>query len=192
MPAAKKAAKKSAARPARKPRPPPAEEPEWAPVPETTPPAASPAAPGWQPAPALPAPTAMDDRTYALLLHLSSLSWLLSIPGFIGPLVMWLVRKERSPFVDAHGRSALNFQISLFVYAVAAMVLFMVVAVATLGLGALLLVPLYILAGLVAMVLVVLLPVLAGVKANAGQPYDYPLAIRFIRAPTPPPGFAAP
>ncbi len=47
----------------------------------------------------------------AMLCHL-----LMIFVGFLGPLVIWLIQKDKSPFVDAHGRSALNFTISMFIY----------------------------------------------------------------------------
>ncbi len=49
-----------------------------------------------------------NDRMLAMLLHLSSL-----VVGFFGPLIIWLVKKEESPFIDHHGKSALNFQLSI-------------------------------------------------------------------------------
>ena len=142
------------------------------------------AAPDPAPAPGSPqaaARPAMDDRSYALLLHLSSLSWLISIPGFIGPLVMWLIKKDQSPFIDRHGRAAMDFQISLFIYVAAAVLLFVVITIATLGLGALPMLLLTPIAILVIIVLVIVLPILAGVKANQGQEYDYPLSLRILR-----------
>ena len=152
---------------------------DWTPAPEPEPAAAPIASPA--PAPAAGGP--MDERTYALLLHLSALSWLISIPGFIGPLVMWLIKKDQSPFIDRHGRAAMAFHIRVFIYAAAAALLFGVIAVATLGIGAVLLIPVLVLAAIAAMVLVVVLPIVAALKANQGQEYAYPLSLRILRRP---------
>lgn len=60
-----------------------------------------------------------DERTYATLLHVvSGLTALLGTPliSVAAALVMWLIRRERSAFVDDHGREALNFWISMVIY----------------------------------------------------------------------------
>ncbi len=59
-----------------------------------------------------------EERTVATLIHLSVFSmFLVPLGNFIFPLILWLTKKE-SEFVDHHGRQALNFQISLFLYSV--------------------------------------------------------------------------
>lgn len=141
--------------------------------------APAPAEPTW--APAAPPPAPFDEKQYALFLHLSALTWILSIPGFIGPLVLWLLKKDQSPFVDRHGRAAMDFQISVFIYALAAGLLIGVVAVVTLGIGVLLLIPVIALAAIAGAVLVIVFPILAGIKASHGQDYDYPLSLRILR-----------
>lgn len=127
----------------------------------------------------------MDDRSYAMLLHLSALGGLVIGMFFLGPLILWLVRKDRSPFVDAEGRGAVNFHLSMLLYAVAAGVLAMVITIATLGLGLLLLMPLLFVGVFAWIVLSVVFPIVAAVKANQGLPSRYPLSIRFIRPPGP-------
>ena len=122
----------------------------------------------------------MDDRQYAMLLHLSALAGLLIGFFFVGPLILWLVKRD-SPFVDQHGRAAMDFHLSMLIYAVAGSLLVGLVAVFTLGLGVLLLLPVIILVALAAMVLFVLFPILAAVQANQGRPYRYPLSIPLLR-----------
>src|SRR5688572_15184835 len=78
------------------------------------------------------------ERVYTMFLHLTMIVALVWVP-VVPALIMWLVKKDRSPFIDDHGREALNFQFSLLCYAVAAIVL-------TCGVGIVLLVPIYILA----------------------------------------------
>jgi uncharacterized Tic20 family protein len=132
-----------------------------------------------------------EERQYAMFLHISALAGLV-LGGFffLGPLIMWLIKKDESAFVDRHGRSALNFYISLVVYAVAAGVLLVLIAVVTLGLGLILLIPLIVVVGIAAAVLLILLPVLAAMKAREGQEYRYPLSIRFIHDRPAPPSWA--
>jgi uncharacterized Tic20 family protein len=69
-------------------------------------PANSPAPP---PLPSIsPMAVSEDDRTLGMLCHLLGI-----FTGFLGPLVLWLVKKDSSPYVEHHGRESLNFQITL-------------------------------------------------------------------------------
>jgi uncharacterized Tic20 family protein len=93
---------------------------------------------------------------------------------------MWLVKKDESAFVDRHGRAAIDFFLSLLIYGLIAGAILGVVAVATLGLGILLLIPLLIVVGIAAVVALVVLPILAALKAQKGEEVRYPLSIRFL------------
>lgn len=139
----------------------------------------------WQPVegePATATTSPRDDRQYAMLLHLSALAgFLFGGLLFLGPLIMWLIRKDQSPFVDRHGRAAVDFHISLLIYGLAATLLLVVVAVATLGLGILLLIPAIIVGALLVLVLTIVFPILAALKANDGLEYRYPLAIPLLQ-----------
>ena len=109
-----------------------------------------------------------DARMWAMFAHLAGLAGLVPIlPAFgciIGPLVVWLVKKEEFPFVDEQGKEAVNFQISMLIYTV-------VCAMTCVGL---------ILVPIIAIVDIVLL-IVAAIKANDGWHYRYPLTIRFIK-----------
>jgi uncharacterized protein len=107
-------------------------------------------------------------RNTAVAAHLSTFAGLVVPFGsVIGPLAVWLTRRDRDPFIDDAGREALNFGISIAIYGVVALV------------GALMLVgiPLLI-AGVIAWVV---LASLAAVKASQGQSYRYPLTLRLVR-----------
>src|SRR3954469_8419096 len=111
------------------------------------------------------------ERTYSMFTHLTLLA--LAIPLFPVPvipaLVLWLIKRDRSPFVDDHGREAVNFQLSLVLYALVAVPL---AGLVTCGLGFLLWLPVYAL-GMVGMIL-------AAIAAHKGQYYRYPATIRFL------------
>jgi uncharacterized Tic20 family protein len=107
-------------------------------------------------------------RTTAVAAHLSTFAGLIVPFGsVIGPLAVWLTRRDRDPFVDQAGREALNFGISIAIYGA-------VVLVAALMLVG---VPL-LFAGVVAWVV---LASLAAVKASQGEAYRYPLTMRLVR-----------
>lgn len=107
------------------------------------------------------APTA-DDRTMAMLAHLLGL--FLSV---IGPLIIWLTRKDQSTFVDDQGKEALNFQITMLIGFVAAGILSAVLI-------GLVLFPILWAADLI-------LVIMASVAANQGTAYRYPVNLRLVK-----------
>lgn len=120
------------------------------------------------------------ERQMAMFAHLSALvggivttGWAGSVGCFIGPLVIWLLKKDSMPFVDDQGREALNFNITVAIAFVALLLL----SVATLGIGLVLAVP----AWIVIAVAWLVLTVIASIKANDGVTYRYPLTLRLIR-----------
>jgi len=104
-----------------------------------------------------------DEKLWATLIHIGGI-----IFGFVPALIGYLVLKDRGPFIRAHTLTALNFQISLLIYALG----ILIIGIVTLGLGFLLYVPL----GIVAVIFMIM----AAIKANEGQYYSYPLTIKFI------------
>ena len=107
-------------------------------------------------------------RTTAVAAHLSTFAGLVVPFGsVIGPLAVWLTRRDRDPFIDQAGREALNFGISIAIY------------------GSVLLVAALMLVGIpllmVGVVAWVVLASLAAVKASQGQAYRYPLTMRLVR-----------
>ncbi|HZS04450.1 MAG TPA: DUF4870 domain-containing protein [Blastocatellia bacterium] len=113
-------------------------------------------------------PITQDERTFGMLAHLSALSgYIIPFGNIIGPLVIWLIKKDQSRFVDDQGKESLNFQISVTIYAIIA-------GLSILVLVGILLLPAVALFGLI-------MTIIAGIKANEGVPYRYPLTIRFIK-----------
>ena len=120
-------------------------------------------------------PPSPDDRNMAMLCHLLGIVTTYTIGlGFVGPLIIWLLKKDQSPFVDAHGKEALNFQLTLLLELVCGGVAAFMLTFVLVGL---LLFPLLALVPLLA-----LIPeILACLAASRGEPFRYPLSIRFIR-----------
>ncbi|MGE3109287.1 MAG: DUF4870 domain-containing protein [Phycisphaerales bacterium] len=101
------------------------------------------------------------ERTYAVLTHLAPVMAYVFTGGIlsiIAPLVMWMARRKESPFLDDHGREAVNFQLTLLIVAVAS---FFVLLVPVIIFG-------------------VVMSIVAAVAANRGQFYRYPMCIRLI------------
>jgi uncharacterized Tic20 family protein len=109
-----------------------------------------------------------DACTWAMLCHIFGLGWLVvpAIGGVIGPLIVWQIKKDIDPFVSQHGKEALNFQISMLIYAVIAALLIMAC------IGTVLL-PAVAIADIV-------FAIIAAIKASNGETYRYPATIRFV------------
>lgn len=131
--------------------------------------------------PAVAAPVTImptdDEKTMAMLCHLLAL-----FTSFVGPLVIWLMKKDTSRFVDAHGRAVLNFTISVFVYALGLVLLLLcsgLLGMITGGAGMLLACPIYLAAlGLVIYSLVI--TIIRCVEASSGKFTPYPITINFL------------
>lgn len=118
-----------------------------------------------------------DQQTWSVLAHASALIQLVGIPSVFGPLVVWLIRRE-DPVVEPHARAALNFQLSLLIYACVGVVALIVAVVSIVGL---VLVPLLLLLFLALVVLEVVFAVLASLAASRGELYSYPLSLQLIK-----------
>jgi uncharacterized Tic20 family protein len=112
--------------------------------------------------------TAKEERTYALFCHLGALSgFVVPFGNIIVPLILWITKKGESPFIDAHGKEALNFQISMLIYSFVCLLLVLVI------------IGIFLLAALWLFNLVIV--IIAAIRASDGEQYRYPLSIRFVR-----------
>jgi uncharacterized protein len=119
--------------------------------------------------------TANNDKTYGMICHLSAFAaYVLPVAGaLVGPLVAWMVLKDRSSFADQHGKESLNFQLTLVLLSAVAVV----ISTVTFGLALLLLWPLFFIVPIIQAIFVVL----ATIAAGNGEKYEYPLTIRFLK-----------
>jgi uncharacterized Tic20 family protein len=117
-----------------------------------------------------------DERTWGMLSHLSALVGYFVIPfgSIIAPLVIWLVKKDQSQFVGDQAKEALNFQISLVIYAIVGTIIGLILMLVIVGL--------FILIALWSALYIggIVLTVVAAIKANEGQAYRYPLTLRLV------------
>ncbi|MGZ8467018.1 MAG: DUF4870 domain-containing protein [Candidatus Binatia bacterium] len=106
----------------------------------------------------------MDDRSWGMMAHLSALvAMALGGMAFLGPLIIWLVKKEQSAFVADQAKEALNFQLSALIAA-------LVCAATVIG------IPL----AFVVMIASIIYSIIAGIEANKGILYRYPYTFRMI------------
>ena len=103
-----------------------------------------------------------DEKNLGIIMHA------LSLCGFslIGPLIVWLVKKDESAFIDAQGRELLNFQLSILIYAL------ICIPLCFLCIG----VPLLIIIGIGS----VILTIISLMKATEGKIYRFPLTFRML------------
>ncbi len=108
-------------------------------------------------------------RTWSAFCHASALLGVfLHFPGHVlGPLIVWLAKRDASPEIDAHGKEALNFQISMLLYnAVAAVFCLILVGFVFLA---------------ILWILNTVFVIIAAIQASDGKFYRYPMTIRFIQ-----------
>lgn len=68
--------------------------------------------------------TSSDDRTWAIIVHLSALAGIIvPLGSILGPFIVWIIKKPDSEHVNRHGKSALNFQISMLIYLIPIVIL---------------------------------------------------------------------
>ena len=122
------------------------------------------------PEPQQPAEPSKEAKQWAMFCHLSAIAMLLAIPfaHILGPLIIWLIKKDDYPFVREQGREALNFQISATIYA-----LLLSPTICIAGIWFFLIIPLFI-ADLV-------FAIIAAISASDGKAYRYPCTIRLLK-----------
>tara|TARA_R110000782_G_scaffold45916_3_gene101794 strand:+ start:1410 stop:1778 length:369 start_codon:yes stop_codon:yes gene_type:complete len=109
-----------------------------------------------------------DERLWGMLSHLVSFSgYLIPFGSVLGPLIIWLIKKDEMPFVNDQGKESLNFQLTMLIAVIVSAIL-MLVFVGFLMLGALI-------------IYQIIVVIMASIKANEGVRYRYPYTIRFIK-----------
>lgn len=109
-------------------------------------------------------------KQWNLIAHLSGFAgFIFPLGNIIAPLLIWLLKKEQSQLLEEHAREALNFQISVTIYAIIASILFVVII-------GMVLLPILI-------IIQIILMIKAALTADKGDIYRYPFTIRFIKHP---------
>lgn len=110
----------------------------------------------------------MQERQWTLICHLSGFcGYLFPFGNLIAPIIIWSMKKEEFPMVDAQGKEVINFQISFTIWiAISAIFAFLLI-----GLPFLLVLP----------VLQIVFMIIGAMKADSGELYHYPMTIRFLK-----------
>lgn len=109
-----------------------------------------------------------EENNMGMLCHLLAFAgFVIPFGGIIGPLVLWLMKKDESAFVDHHGKEAINFQITMAIgFVISAILTVIVIGV------------LMIFALLIANIIFI---IIASIAAQKGEQYTYPMTIRLIK-----------
>ncbi|HSM80541.1 MAG TPA: DUF4870 domain-containing protein [Nodosilinea sp.] len=109
-----------------------------------------------------------ESRMWAMLAHLSALSgFIVPFGNIIGPLLIWLIKRDEMSFVNDQAKEALNFNISMTIYmAIAGVLIFVLIGIPIL---------------IVLAIAWLVLAIMAAVKANEGTVYRYPLTLRLVK-----------
>ncbi|NER11825.1 DUF4870 domain-containing protein [Leptobacterium flavescens] len=109
-----------------------------------------------------------QDKQLLVITHLTQLLDVITVlGGFIVPLILWLTQKDRIHQMDEHGKSIINFQISMFIYAIVCIPLIFLFGLGILGL---------ILIGIICFIF----PIINAIKASNGESPYYPLSIKIF------------
>ena len=110
----------------------------------------------------------MSEKQWALICHLSGLSgYMIPFGNIIAPIIIWSVKKEEFPMVDEHGKEVVNFQISFTLwFFIAGIFVFLLIGIPVL---------------IALAVIHVVFIIIASLKADNGELYNYPLTIRFLK-----------
>jgi len=121
------------------------------------------------PAPEPATSESRDDQPIAVLTHLMPLlgQILPAVGGILGPVLWWVLMKEKYPVVESHGKEVINFAISYTIYSFAASILIFVL------IG----IPLLLVIGVAALVMMIM----GAIKASKGELFRYPLTIRLLK-----------
>ena len=109
-----------------------------------------------------------EERTWGMFCHLVVfLGLIIPFASIIGPLVIWMIKRDEMPFVEDQGKESLNFQITMMLATIVSALL------------------MFVLIGFVLIFVVIIFQfivvIIASIKANEGVYYRYPLSIRFIK-----------
>ena len=109
-----------------------------------------------------------DERMWATFAHLGIIAgFIIPLGNVIAPLIIWLTQREKSSYVEAHAKEALNFQITASIFAIgAAILIFIFIGILLLAL-----------IGIAALVF----GILGAMKANQGEMYQYPFSLRLVK-----------
>lgn len=120
--------------------------------------------------------TTREENSWAMVCHLAGLLGLVipMIGNIVGPLIVWKMKGPESPFIDANGKAALNFNISLTLYFAILIFVGTLLSFIVIGVFVFMAMPFIAIAAVIVIAY-------AGFRASTGDLPKYPLAITFVK-----------
>ena len=117
-----------------------------------------------------------EEKQWAMFAHLSALLGLFTggIGAVVGPLVIWLIKKDTMPFVDDQGKEALNFNISVLIAVAALWIVGTILLFILIGF-------LFYFAALLLGIAWLVFAIIGAIKASNGEAYRYPFILRLVK-----------
>ena len=110
-----------------------------------------------------------------MLCHLSALAgFIIPFGNILGPLIIWQIKKNEFPSVEEHGKASLNFQITVMIALFVGIIASVLLSFVCIGF---LFIPVMVVIGLCGLIFAVI----AGIKANNGEPYRYPWSLTLVK-----------
>ncbi len=122
--------------------------------------------------PRRPGRVTADDRQTAMFIYLLGI-----FTGFVGPLILWMMKRDESKFINHHGKEVLNFCLTLLIPLLTLVMVGCPLVFLTWGLAGFIVVPLFLAVNVYALVMMII----GAMKANQGQWWEFPLSIRMIQ-----------
>ena len=113
-----------------------------------------------------------EDRQMAMFIYLLGI-----FTGFIGPLILWMLKRDESKFINHHGKEVINFTLTLLIPVLALFMVGCPLVFVTWGLAGFIVVPLFLALNVYALVMMIL----GAIKSNQGEWWEFPIAIRMIK-----------
>ena len=121
-----------------------------------------------------------DERTWGAISHAGAVVAMICSAGFLGflaSIAVYVIQKDRGPFVRAHAANSINVQISMFIWLVVATIVYVILGIVTLGIGFVVFLPVFAVPFVVAGVL----HVIGAIKAYNGEWWNPPFTPRFVK-----------
>ena len=114
-----------------------------------------------------------DAKMWAMICHLAAFAFITCIPfaNLIGPVIIWLIKRQDHPFIDDQGKESVNFQLSVSIVGVALAILGFIPVVGLITIPV----------SLLLVVAVIVLVIMGAVAANRGELYRYPVNLRLLK-----------
>lgn len=124
-------------------------------------------------------PSTDEGKMYAIIAHIGAVVVGIFTGGFLGfvaPLVIMFMAKDKDPWAAEQAKESLNFQLMILIFSIVTFVATIILSILTFGLAIFIIAPIALIVGLAALVLIIM----ATIAVSKGQSYRYPINLRLV------------